>query len=350
MDEKIRIGIVGVGFGERILVPAFRQHRNCEVTAICATNLERAQAAAGKNGVQKAYGDWIPMVASDTNVDAIAIATPPDVQPEIALAAIVSGKAVLCEKPLGGSFDGLVAAAFMAREANEANLANMVDFEFPEIPAWRRAKNILEQGSLGKLRSVNISWIIETYGARKQSISWKTDINQGGGTLFSFAPHVFYQVEWLFGPIQELSCTIAPKPSTGSSGDTFVSLSMTTAEGTPVSAVITTNSFLGSGHSIEVYGESGTLVLRNTGRDYIKGFRLWCGTRESEKLEELTVTEEDMGEGDGRIYAVGKVVGKFLNWIQSGKPAKPSFRDGLRVQELLHAALRSDREGRRMET
>ena len=345
-DDKIKVGVVGLGFGKRVLVPAFRQHANCEVTAICATSLERAREAAASLQIPEAYGDWRKLIRSP-DVQVVAIVTPPSANPEIAIAALKVGKAVMCEKPLAVSLE---AAQAMVSAAGSAYVANMVDFEFPEIPAWRRAKNILEQGSLGKLRSVNISWIVETYGARKQSISWKTDINQGGGTLFSFAPHVFYQVEWLFGPIQELSCTIAPKPSTGSSGDTFVSLSMTTAEGTPVSAVITTNSFLGSGHSIEVYGESGTLVLRNTGRDYIKGFRLWCGTRESEKLEELTVAEEDMGEGDGRIYAVGKVVGKFLNWIQSGQPAKPSFRDGLRVQELLHAALRSDREGRRMET
>jgi len=344
MVKKVRVGIVGVGFGERILLPAFRQHSNCEVTAICSTNLERARDVAAKHGIEKAYGDWKNLV-HDRDVVGIAIATPPSAQAEIAMGGLQAGKSVFCEKPLAVLLN---AAQNLMAAAQPSNLANMVDFEFPEIPAWQRSKSILEQGSLGKLRSVKVNWIIETYGARKQSISWKTNINQGGGTLFSFAPHVFYHVEWLFGPIQELSCTISPKPSAGGSGDTFVSLSMVTANGTPVSVVITTNSFLGSGHSIEVYGESGTLVLRNPGRDYIKGFRLWYGTRESQKLEEVAVSEEDMGGGDGRIYAVGKLVGKFSNWIQSGQPAKPSFREGLRVQELLEHALISSREGRRL--
>src|SRR3954447_3713056 len=101
MMKTVRVGIVGTGFGRQVHLPAFRAHPNCEVVAVCASRLERAQDAAARHGIERAFGDWRELVAAD--LEAIALAVPPAVQFEIALAAVRAGKAIFCEKPLAAT-------------------------------------------------------------------------------------------------------------------------------------------------------------------------------------------------------------------------------------------------------
>ncbi|HXM21998.1 MAG TPA: Gfo/Idh/MocA family oxidoreductase [Terriglobales bacterium] len=345
--SKTRVGIVGIGFGQRILAPAFALQPNCEVIAICASTLKRAEVVAKRLGIQKAYGDWRCLL-DDAQVDAIAIATPPKVQPEVAIAALGRSKPVFCEKPLATSTE---AASAMVAAAKTAGVANMVDFEFPEIPTWRQAKAILDGGALGRIRHVSVNWNVETYAVRMGLNSWKTRPCDGGGTLFSFVSHTFHYLEWLIGPIAELSCCTFPSDArrTQETGDTFVTLSLRTDADIPVSVAVSTDAFLGNGHLLEVYGESGTLILRNKTSDYVNGFRLFHGTRESDRLQEILVGEEDTPAGsDGRLQAVGQMAGRFLNWIASAQSSQPNFEQGLRVHNLLDCALVSHREARRV--
>jgi predicted dehydrogenase len=342
--SKTRVGIVGIGFGQRVLAPAFALHPDCEVIAICASTLERAQAVAGRLGIQKAYGDWRCLL-DDVQIDAIAIATPPKIQPEVAIAALARGKPVFCEKPVAISVEE--ASATLAA-AQRAGVAHMVDFEFPEIPSWRNAKTILDNGELGRIRHVSVNWNVETYAMRTGLRSWKTQISDGGGTLFSFVSHVFHYLEWLLGPIEELSCRMfSAENCEAGFCDSFVALSLQTDAGTPVSVVVSTDAFLGTGHLLEAYGDSGTLLLRNQTSEYISGFRLFWGTRESNRLQEIAPIMDDRSANtDSRLQAVRPLVARFLDWIETGHPSQPNLEQGLRVQTLLDLALVSHREAR----
>ena len=128
--NKVRVGIVGIGFGQQVLVPVFRGVPDSEVLAVCARSQEKARAVAQRLGIERAFGDWQALVEDDS-IDAVAIAVPPNLQAQIALGAIARGKAVFCEKPLATSVDS---ASQMVRAAQQAGVANAVDFEFPETP------------------------------------------------------------------------------------------------------------------------------------------------------------------------------------------------------------------------
>ena len=183
---------------------------------------ERARAAADRLGVEKAYGDWREMVSSE-EVDAISIATSPAIQTPIAIAALGQRKAVFCEKPLAASEQD---ARAMCAAAAEAGVANMVDFEFPEIEEWKRAKALIDSGGIGSLRQITVHWNVETWANRKRLDSWKTRTEDGGGTLGNFVSHVFYYLEWLAGPIADLSARLFRTPGDERTGDSFDALSM----------------------------------------------------------------------------------------------------------------------------
>src|SRR3990170_3737402 len=127
--RRIRIGVVGIGFGQHVLVPSFREDARCEIAAICATSRERASRVAERLGIPAAYGGWEEMVAA-SGIDAVAIAAPPFLQPGIVLEAVRRGKGVFCEKPMSVSREDALA---MTEAAEASGLPNMVDFEFPEI-------------------------------------------------------------------------------------------------------------------------------------------------------------------------------------------------------------------------
>lgn len=336
--SPVGIGIIGIGFGQYVHIPAFRKDPRCSVLAVCSSNSESAKKVAEVLNIEKYFSDWRQLV-HDKDVDAISIAVPPYLQEQIAIEALQAGKHVFCEKPLSSS---LSSAKLMSETAKKTNLANLVDFEFPEIPQWQRAKELIDSGQLGNLHYVCISWHLETYANRTQLSSWKTDGRQGGGALNTFASHCFYYIEWLLGPIKKLSATITNSPSDKRDGDTIVVLQLLLESGITVSVSVCTGAFLGAGHCLEFYGDKATLVLNNSTNDYINGFGLLLGDRNSNKLESIACASDwHSANIDGRIQAVSNLVNRFTDWIIDGSSQNPNFEDGLRVQRLIETAKQS---------
>lgn len=339
--SPVRIGVVGVGFGQKAHIPAFSSTAGCQVAAVCASSEARAREAADRFGLAKAYGDWRALV-EDPEIDAVSIATIPRLQPAIALGAITRGKAVFCEKPLAVS---LPDAEELAESAQRAGVANMCDFELPELLSWQTARSLLAEGRIGPLRYVAIDWHVETYAHKFGLASWKTDSDAGGGALNQFVSHTFHYVEWFLGPIAELTARLCRAPNDVRDGDTTDILSLKLRSGVPVSVSVSVNAFLGVGHRLAFYGDEGTLVLHNPGTDYASGFRLFIGERQSDRLEASALGDELEGVADGRTPLVGRLAARFVEWVRGGAAARPDFADALRVQRLLEAARRSDASG-----
>src|SRR5271167_2341818 len=99
MRDPISVGIVGIGYGQHVLAPAFAADERCQVAAICASTADRAEVVAQRLLIPRALGDWRALVA-DPEIDVLAIAVPPALQAPLVLAAAAAGKAVFCEKPV----------------------------------------------------------------------------------------------------------------------------------------------------------------------------------------------------------------------------------------------------------
>jgi predicted dehydrogenase len=335
MTDRVRVGIVGLGFGGRVLLPAFRSHAACEVAGVAAGRAEHAREAAAREGVA-AYDTWQAMV-DDPRIDAVVVAAPPALHAPMALAALRAGKHVFCEKPLADSVD---AAERMAAAAAASRRANMVDLEFPDIPEWQQAQRLIAGGSIGRPRHVTVSWHVETYANRERLQNWKTDVAQGGGALNDFAVHTVYYLEWLLGPIE----MVWAAPLDDDRRDVLVVLSLRFSSGATGAVAISTAAPLGDGHSVTIYGDDGAVALRNATSDYARGFSLLAGTRANGALQPVPVAWPAGGETDGRTVVAGRLADRFLTWIREGRAAQPAFADGLRVQTVLETAWRSRRQ------
>ena len=96
----IRVGIVGSNFGRTVLLPAFRADRRCEVVALAGRDAQKAADHAREAGIARAFKSWAELVEDDA-IDAVAIATPPALQPDIAIQALAARQGRLSGKADG---------------------------------------------------------------------------------------------------------------------------------------------------------------------------------------------------------------------------------------------------------
>lgn len=331
IETPVRIGVVGIGFGQSAHVPAFRADPRCSVDVIAASDVDRAAAVAARLAIPRSTGDWRE-VAADPRIDVVSVAVPPLLQPEIVIAAARAGKHVLCEKPAAVS---VAAARDMLVAAEGAGIVHAIDFELPELPTWRRAHELVRSGAVGEVRHLYVDWRVAVRARRAGSPSWKTSQREGGGALGGFASHVLYNVEWLCGPIARLRARTRGSPDDIVAVDVWLEL----ASGALASATIATDAVAGSGHLVEVVGSSGGLRLSNESTDHGGPFTLTLSSPAGvvERRADPAVA------GDRRAAALASLVHRFVDGVCSGTVVKPNLADGTRVQALIGAVVDSDR-------
>ena len=343
----VGIGIIGLGYGVQVHLPALRRDGRAEVQALCARSPDRVAAKAAEFGVPRHFTDWRQMIA-DPAIDAVVVSVPPAVQEEVALATLALGKPILAEKPMAPD---AASAWRMAEAAAAAGVANMIDFNFTRIRAFSEARRQLATGAIGALRHVAVTWNVENYSNRMRLENWKATREAGGGALFNFVSHSLHYLEWLTrgtaGPVTGLNARLDKMPGDTRSGDTLVALSLAFQSGAAGTLSMSAAAFPGTGHRIEIYGEEGGLLLENTTSDYMRGFRLSIARRPSPKWVSLVDDDpEDDPSADGRMLPASRLASGFVDWILTGQPQDPSFADGARVQFLLDSARRASDTGR----
>ena len=333
----IRVGLVGCNYGRMVHLPAFRADSRCEVAALAGTDAGRTAKLAREAGVPTSFDDWRALV-DDNRVDAVVVATPPRLQPEIAIRALARGKPVFLEKPLAADVAG---AAAMARQAAAGPHATMIDFEFPEIVAWRRAKTLLDGGEIGALRHIVVTWNVENAATRLRLDSWKTSRAAGGGVLGNFVCHCLHYLEWFGGPLTGLSTRLFGLPDRDRDEEYTAVLAFSFKSGASASLTMSCASYAGSGHRVELYGEDGAIMLINQELDYVRGFQLLHARRPGGLAPVPVEDPLDACFADGRVAPVARLASRFIDAIMTGAAAVPGVAEGYRVQQLMDAAQRS---------
>ena len=218
------------------------------------------------------HTDPLELIARD-DLDAVAIATPPGAHAALAVAALRSGKHVLCEKPF--ALDANEAAA-MHDAAGASGKTAMVGHEFRHAPQRAYIKELLADGYIGRFRFCTIELFLDRYVTREpRPFTWMARESEGGGVLGALGSHYIDGLRHWFGDITAASgrlSTLRPDtvdPATGApmraeTDDTF----LFTLEFESGGIATMTASFAATpsrGARIVVMGERGTLIAEQTG-------------------------------------------------------------------------------------
>ncbi len=196
--DKVRYGIIGFGNIGNAHFDIQQGLENAELVAISDINPSRLESAKEKGGDKLKYFSNNEEMMKSGLIDAIIIATPHYVHPEIAIMGFENGLHVLTEKPAG-------VYTKQVREMNEAAAKSDklfgISFQNRFIPAYQKIHEMVASGVLGEICNVNI---VVTDWFRTQAYydsgTWRaTWAGEGGGVLINQCPHNMDLWQWWLG-------------------------------------------------------------------------------------------------------------------------------------------------------
>lgn len=357
MANKLRVGVIGTGFGSTVHIPAY-QSEDCEVVAVCARREEHAKAAAEKFGIPNVFTDYDRLVDWD-GIDAVSIASPPPMHYPMVMAALDNGKHVVCEKPF--TMDADLAHAMWAK-AKASGLTHMIAHEFRFHSARQYVKELLDQGYIGQFH-IGITTLVNgpRGGFRTRPLSERDDAKAGFGFLAGLGSHYIDAFRHWFGEVESISGQVRtlfpdrtdPKtsaPVNATADDTF-RFTLDFVNGGAMTMVATNGAPFGPGARIDIYGREGALSTPHKGPGMNPpSHGTVLGARVGEEgLTELRIPsrlEPFTDERDDRLFGFRLLVRQFKHGIETGASPAPNFYDGYKCQQVLDAVKESARTGK----
>jgi predicted dehydrogenase len=199
----VRVAFIGSGLQTRRRAPVVAQSKTDELVTI--VGIERASSEALAKQFECESGtDWRSTVARD-DIDIVVVTTPPHVHAEISIAALESGKHVLCEKPLSRTLEE---AQAMLDAAGRAKRVLKCGFNHRHHPAVLEARRRFEQGDFGRPISARCRYGI--CGRPGYEHEWRADpARAAGGQYAEQGVHAIDLFRWFLGDLRDVSCMTA---------------------------------------------------------------------------------------------------------------------------------------------
>jgi predicted dehydrogenase len=359
MADKIRLGLIGASVGgtwsSRSHLPAVRASSEVELTAVCTTRAESAEAARQAYGARLAFDDYRKMTASP-EIDAVAVVVRVPSHYAPTKAALESGKHVYCEWPLGRTTAEAVELAALAK-AN--GLVTAVGLQARVNPAMMYMKELVEAGFVGEVMAVHVSLMREGVLSRPSHRTWQRDAELGANTLTIANGHTVDAMRFVTGDFGRLSAVVATQAKqwldTGAntwldvtSPDNIL-LSGRLANAAVASVHIGAIPFAGSGYRMEIYGRDGTLVAMGEDSPQLSQVFLH-GAKGANTLAPIPVPERltfaAPATPSGEAVNVGQMYTLFAQGIRDGKSRQPTFATAVELHRLVDAIKEASDNGR----
>ena len=182
--SAVGVGVIGRGFGARVVAPVFDGTEGCEVVDV----------------VSPRDDDAVRALIARADVDLVAVHSPPFCHRDLVVAAVEAGKAVLCDKPFGCDATDAVAMDAAARDAGVVALLN---FEFRHHPGRVRLRELVQEGAVGPVE--HVQWNAFNAGSRipLRQYGWLFDASRGGGWIGAWGSHAIDFLRWTFGDLTD---------------------------------------------------------------------------------------------------------------------------------------------------
>lgn len=355
VPEPLRVGVVGLGFAGETHLKNYLLQPGVEAVALAGKEEEKLRALGETYGVPNLYMSWEDLVARE-DLDIVSVCTPNHLHAPIAIAALESGKHVLCEKPLARSG---AEAERISTAARRAGRVLRVAFNHRELGDVRVLKHYIENGDLGRVYHVKASWM------RRRGIpgmgSWFTSkAMAGGGPLIDLGVHVLDLALYLLGEpeVQTVSAaTYAELGPAGRGGRTELSDLAKTPVGTAYEVEDLATAFMrleggatllleaswavhgsvGDDFGLTIYGTEGGAEIRVKNYSWEDTLRIFTDVAgvPAEVSPQLT-------RGEGHLA----VVRDFVNTVRNGAPSGERGQEGLARARVIDACYTSALEGR----
>jgi predicted dehydrogenase len=373
--KKLGIAMIGYGGIGRVHVMGYRNipfhyglpADTINVLGVATTRPETAEKAAREIGCEVWTADYHELLARD-DVDLVDCTVPNHRHEEVVIAASEAGKHIYCEKPLAMT---VAEGQRMVDAVEKAGVKTQMTFNFRFFPAITRAKQLVEDGFLGRVFSFRGRYYRASYISYDKPLSWRLRKEiAGSGALFDIGSHVLDLIYYLLGDFGSVQATldtlikerpIAPGATEKGAVDVDDIALMHVRMAAPHDTLgLVEISRMGTGATndlqIEIFGDQGALRFNSADPSWLEVYDVrdagqpLGGMRGFRKLETVQRHEgqksPDWSMTPSFVRTHAECQYQFLKAISDDVPPSPTLADGLRVQEAMEAAIRSSEEGR----
>ena len=379
MTKPLNIGMIGYGFMGRAHSNAYSQvnhfferEHTPVLKACCGRDEAKLGAFAKTWGYESMETDWRKVVERD-DIDLIDVGVPNNLHHDIVIAAAENGKMIACEKPLAMN---RAEAEEMVAAVEKAGVANLVWFNYRRVPAIALAKQIVDEGRIGKAfhyrATYNQDYTISADVPQGGHGLWRLDIGAAGsGVTGDLLAHSIDSAEWLNGPIKRVVAH----------AETFIKERMHSESGKvePVGIddacmflALFENGSMGTFEStryargrknystMEMNGENGSFFFDLEDPHILEYFK-YADPSTGQKIEDhltgwqrINVTNFEHpymkhwwvpGCTIGYEHTFTNTLADFLASLEGGEPFQPDLRSALRTQKVCDAVLDSAKQG-----
>ncbi|MFH1141217.1 MAG: Gfo/Idh/MocA family oxidoreductase [Chloroflexota bacterium] len=354
--SKLRIGLIGATgrWGPSAHIPAIQRLPETELYAVCTAHDDTARAAAQKYSVELAYSNDKTMDANP-QVEAVDVVVRVPTHYVLTKNALEAGKHVYCEWPLGANLKETEELAALARKMK---VHTMVGLQRRASPVYLRLAELVKEGYVGQVLSVNLVQMGGGVLNRTSDRTWQRDATLGANTLTIGFGHSFDALCMVAGELTEVSAVVSTQVPQWYETDTKKYVDVTSPDnimitgrlegGAVVNANVGVHPYHGSGYKMEIYGKEGTLALVGSGEQ----LRIMGGRKDDKAMQELPVPDRltwvpQEVQNAGSAYEVGQMWVNFAKAIRTNTKIDPDFDHAVRRHKMLDAIQKASDTGQR---
>ena len=336
-SEKIRVGIVGAGgIVGAVHIPGLRKMANVEIVAVANRSLESSERAAKEFGIPRAYADWESLIAAK-GIDAILIGTWPYMHRTVTLAALDSGRHVLCQARMANN--ATEARDMLAASKRHSNLVCQLVPTSGSYRIDRALQGLLAGGGLGQVLSVEVQMLQRGFADFGAELDWRHDPEFSGINVLNVGGTYESVMRWLGPGNRVMAKTRVQIPTRrddrgaqrAATIPDHVEVLYDLEGGAPVHMKFSETTGLSRGNEIWIFGSEGTVRVD-------REQNIFVGHRGEKELAPYPNPPE--------AQAHHRVEEEFINAIRGIEPVKMNtFEIGVRYMEWTEAIYRSAESG-----
>lgn len=360
MAAKIRLGIIGANvkshWASRSHFPALLAGQDFEITAVCTTKPQSAEDARKHYGAKLAFHDYREMVKSP-EVDAVSVVVRVPLHYEPTKAALLAGKHVYTEWPLGRT---TAEGEELAALAKQNGVMTAVGLQARVNPPLVYMKELIDSGYVGEIVACNVSLIRDGVLSRTSGRTWQHDAALGANTLTIANGHTIDALRYVAGDFSHVAAVVTTQVKQWFETDTKRMVDVTSPDnilvsgrmknGAVASVHVAAVPWASSGYRMEIYGTKGTLVATSDDSPQLGDLPQLFGAQGSNKLEAMPVPARFVlvtaGTPQGDPYNVGQNYCEFARSIRDGSGKQPDFETAVGLHRFVDCIKRASDERR----
>jgi len=357
--KPIRVGLVGFGNWARhghvrvlSLLPEY------ELSALYSQRTDAAEEGARQYGFRHVVTSLDALV-HHPEVDLVVVLTTAP-QHELAVrAAIAAGKDVYCEWPLTLSAS---IARDLERAAAEQGVRHVIGLQRRMAPHNRYLRDLMAQGFVGRLRSVRMHVSMNYFQAvRSKALRWTAPPENFSGVIPIYAGHFLDMLLSAVGWPTTVSAVMVNQFDHVTIRETGEIIPTTNADQLVLGGMLPNGAVLsvhieggkrnGSGVQIDITGDAGDIRITNTsafgavGDDYvIAGAH---GDNQPMQVMPVPATYDTLPPSGlpSAVLELAHLYAAYAHDVHEGTQRAPTFRDAIRMHDLIETAERAARDG-----